>query len=631
MSIKSSYPNIKPSINIDFAKSKTLDGRCVFQRNSGATYVDENGDILNVGDNQARFEHITNYRYNYLKYSEQFQSWINANVSTVSNATAAPDGSLTADKIVEDSATNTSHIVYLNSGNLNLNYSSFVYVFSVYAKAAEKSTLTLRLDDSVAVQHNVAFDLSTGRVINESNSTGSIEYVGNGWYRCINVMTSGSGIQNAVVHLLSGVNNNIIYDGDGSSGLYLWGAQLERGTSATDYIQSGATAPAKVSETICKGLLLEETRTNLLPYSAADTTNWTELTSNTTETQLNLNALGQFSGVEVKTNTGLGWHRLGTGYVTAVTQSTEYTATFYYRTGTSGNARLQIRSDVDMGSNNFESLIQGRTDGSDWNYIQQDVGTISDIVTTLMADGLTYKTSYKFVPSASFNVSLAIGPASGGANDTIIALGAQFEVGGFPTSYIPTTGSSATRQKDHFHVKTTDFDWNRNVNDFSILLDVDSDVTAARLYDGSGVSSNACLGLLVLWTDAGGFDDRISLSYPHGGAGTAQTRAFASGNGLYAITYFAWPDMPHRIATSWHTPKYDSNARQWNTCINGDNIYEANRFANGPVPDIDLIGFGDLKFPVSTTNTGEVGRKFFKNLTIYPYSMSNQELRTFTK
>ena len=120
------------------------------------------------------------------------------------------------------------------------------------------------------------------------------------------------------------------------------------------------------------GLLVEEQRTNILQQSVATTSNWTGGTSNTTFSNLSLNALGIFPGVEVTSTTGEAWHRRTTGFNIPFVSGTEYAVTFYYREGTSGYARLQFRY------NSQESYVQGPADGSSWS-ILQNIGSITDV------------------------------------------------------------------------------------------------------------------------------------------------------------------------------------------------------------------------------------------------------------
>ena len=57
MSISQNFPNTRPSLNLNFARSKTLDPRITFTRTSTGTYVDESGVIRNAVADEPRFDH----------------------------------------------------------------------------------------------------------------------------------------------------------------------------------------------------------------------------------------------------------------------------------------------------------------------------------------------------------------------------------------------------------------------------------------------------------------------------------------------------------------------------------------------------------------------------------------------
>ena len=57
MSIQQNFPAISPSLNLNFARSKTLDPRITFTRTSSATRVNETGLVEVVPANEPRFDH----------------------------------------------------------------------------------------------------------------------------------------------------------------------------------------------------------------------------------------------------------------------------------------------------------------------------------------------------------------------------------------------------------------------------------------------------------------------------------------------------------------------------------------------------------------------------------------------
>jgi surface protein len=163
-----------------------------------------------------------------MTYSQDFSNaaWAKTNATVTPNVIITPDGNLTGDKLVENSATNTHYLLRPIAIN-------GVYTLSMYAKAGERNIFNIWSDSSF---YGIAyFNLSNGAV---SVTTGvqlasaDIENVGNGWYKC-SITTP---TLNKTVYFVMGMGNPISYTGDGVSGIYLWGAQLEAGSYASSYI-----------------------------------------------------------------------------------------------------------------------------------------------------------------------------------------------------------------------------------------------------------------------------------------------------------------------------------------------------------------------------------------------------------
>jgi len=57
MSIKANYPDIRPTLNLDFANTKRLDPRITFTRTTTGTYVGSDGLIKTAAIDEARFDH----------------------------------------------------------------------------------------------------------------------------------------------------------------------------------------------------------------------------------------------------------------------------------------------------------------------------------------------------------------------------------------------------------------------------------------------------------------------------------------------------------------------------------------------------------------------------------------------
>lgn len=355
MSIRNQYPSIKPSLNLDFANTKTLDPRFTFTRASEGRFYDgktfakaeENlllnsailstqavptvaqpytlsfigtgtvtlsgtstaGPLVGTGAtnrvsltftptagqltltvsgtveqaqleqrsqvtaytptttqpisnsipvlqtasaNVARFDHnpitgeslgllIEEQRTNLLTYSEQFDNaaWVKTGATVTANTAVAPDGTLTADKLVEDTSVSSHYTLQNITPTASTNYTGTIFVkaagrgFALFGLAGGGS------DDFASI------NLSTGAtaVVTGSLVAHSATNVGNGWWRFSITKLTSSTAQLAfdIRTSTNGVWANQSYTGDGVSGIFVWGAQIETGAFPTSYIPTVAS------------------------------------------------------------------------------------------------------------------------------------------------------------------------------------------------------------------------------------------------------------------------------------------------------------------------------------------------------------------------------------------------------
>jgi hypothetical protein len=241
---------VLPKLALDFTTA-SLDPRVTFTRTGNtATVVNSSGLITPINADLPRFDHdpitlackgllIEESRTNNLIYSQDFSQY-NAIVGASINATAAtaPDGTNTFGLLTEDTSTGSHYI----QKRINV-LPAGTYTLSLFVKL--NGNRRFGISETNASGFQTVFDLTTQTVVANAIATNpKIENYGNNVYRVSLTYTTTGSFANVYRYLILPANatsTGTTYTGDGTSGVYLWGDQVETGAFPTSYIPTEAT------------------------------------------------------------------------------------------------------------------------------------------------------------------------------------------------------------------------------------------------------------------------------------------------------------------------------------------------------------------------------------------------------
>lgn len=169
---------------------------------------------------------------NLLLFSEEFDNavWAKSNLTIVADSAIAPDGTNTADSLVENTV-NAAHFVT----NPSVVKESTIHTVSAFFKKSSRNWAKIAVRDKNGVIRRVWFDLENGVLgTQELGATGTIISLSDDWFRCTHTANTGMGTAYKVdMHITEGNNVNA-YLGNGSS-IFIWGTQLVEGSIPLDY------------------------------------------------------------------------------------------------------------------------------------------------------------------------------------------------------------------------------------------------------------------------------------------------------------------------------------------------------------------------------------------------------------
>ena len=434
--------NFDPDLVFDFKQNYYRKGGADTSFSSAVTHARAGQATMVDSDGLLKWS-----PHNLVEYSEDFtnSSWTKDNVSITANATTAPDGTLTADLITENSATGL-HRVYNQITLVEGTRSCFFkYAGSTQWVYVVSGTNTASW---VNIQTGVLGTIGSG-------TTTSVTDHGDGWYE-LSVYKDGASIY--AIYNLANADGATSYTGDGTSGAYIWGAHAYR-SDLGGMVNNSATGDSYVPTTssavylprvghhvyngsawVNEGILHEsEARTNLMTSSrnlaSADWTGLMDVGAVTTGSPF-----GTYQTISPSAASGGGLQRFQINK--AITSGATYVgwALVKYSTG-SGWFTVNL----------YDS---GKANERAWFNVQN--GVVGSKESLIIDHGMVDYGDGWWLCWASSNAASNSGGAvfevpnndnvvSGNTSDVILIAGTQLEAGSTPSSYIPTSDSTVTR------------------------------------------------------------------------------------------------------------------------------------------------------------------------------------------
>lgn len=280
MAISHLFPEEGPTLNLNFAGSRTLDPRITFTRtqttSNGSTYMGRDGLIKYAGPDEPRFDHryvngeveslgllIEEQRTNLCTQSSNF-SFSHTSNTTETNV-FNPDGTAAIRRVAL--STGNFHGTGADAANIDISGQSVGgttdVTTSIFVKNYNNSNLRLLVGFAAYDGTTYRYLLGTIDTANPTflatpsgtNGWGSgyakVDDYGNGWYRYTfgGRYTKQTGYHTILFvgeQIFSSTNQQFWY-GDDVSGIYIWGKQRELGLFSSSYIPtSGSTVTRTV-------------------------------------------------------------------------------------------------------------------------------------------------------------------------------------------------------------------------------------------------------------------------------------------------------------------------------------------------------------------------------------------------
>jgi hypothetical protein len=568
-------------------------GDFTFSRGSNlaATRVDVNG-LIEKG------------RENLLLQSNTFDtSWVWTYMNTPTNGVLGYDETNDAWLIERNGVS--------NGGSVRQNITGTgVFTASIYAKANTKSWFLMYANYGSGSDTYTYFDLQNG-VKGSSNGSpieSKITSVGNGWYRCSITFSTPSALSSFNIYPADG-NQDV----SGSTGsVFVQDAQLEAGLVATDYIETGAsTAQAGILEDMprldysggasCPALLLEPQRTNQVQnseYYESYALNSVSISSNATTSPEGLQNAAEL--VEDSSNDNhffripnLSW-----------TSGTDVVFSIYLKENTRRYARLRF----DNSGANTRAWLDLRT--GETTFI--DAGAENGVCTSVDYGNGWFKYDFKITAQNTGTGSVQVFTQSeesvtgnlqtiyqGDGSSGIYVWGAQVETGSYPTSYIPTYGSSVTRSTE------------RQIGFSSLPTDIVDTSLAHTGFIEIKANEIESSSYQVFGFDDGSYANYIKL---YASVTEKNFRLIAFANGVSVTTGWSTDDAYSKFVWS-----YDGEGTL-KVFINGSLVATKSM----TIPQMTAFGFGERAYAINYTSIST------KQIALFPTALTDSECIALT-
>ena len=460
--------NFDPSLVFDFEQNYYRTGGEDSTLSSSVTHAATSNATMTGSDGNIKWR-----PHNLFSYSEQFDNaaWAKYSVSVTANADNAPDETQTADSITPTTAdayhgiiqnvtlgqNKSTYSVYLKPNGYN-----YAAVGSSHGPGGSKKTVKFNLTGVGSIISQVSFFTDA-----------SITSVGNGWYLCsvtfVSLFTTPRG---CMVEPQPTSTYASSFAGDGTSGVYAWGAHAYRSdlggmvnnpTTASSYVPTTSSAAYlprvghhiyNGSAWVNEGILHEsEARTNLVTYSIPTVAAWATSGPTITENA----AVSPDGSTNATRATGSGSN--SAQYISENAPQTNgivHTCSVYFKTETAAFLQFVTSKPANSYVNvNASTLVLGTVGAGASNAIVTDVG-----------NGWA-RLSFSYTPDNSSNVftagiitsATASRLESNPLSTSALFYGYQSEVGSTPSSYIPTSGSTVTRAAETLTVPAANMPW----------------------------------------------------------------------------------------------------------------------------------------------------------------------------